>query len=233
MISHQYGCIFIHIPKTGGKSVQRFFATNWQNHEDISCYAQDLEPRIFKSYYKFAVVRNPWDRIVSDYNYQRKKRSQADHRLFIHDERGNNRSFSQWLEAVLSDPFCCEPAEWGAHVSQGIHRWSPQVDWISINGKIAVDRVLRMENLQEDFAELCGTLGLPSRELPCCNWRCHRHYSYYHDESTRRLVEKYYAKDIETFGYRFDSPSGILRWGVPERLGIRLRSRLSRLVRAR
>jgi len=45
-------------------------------------------------------------------------------------------------------------------------------------------------------------------------------------------VEKYYAEDIETFGYRFDAPSGILRWGVPERLGIRLRSRLSRLVQA-
>src|SRR6516164_1009589 len=110
-------------------------------------------------------------------------------------------------------------------------RWSPQVDWISINGKIAMDRVLRMENLREDFAGLCRTLGLPSRELPCRNWRCHRHYSYYHDESTRRLVEQFYAKDIATFGYRFDSPSGILRWGVPERLGIRLKSRLGRLVR--
>jgi hypothetical protein len=109
----------------------------------------------------------------------------------------------------------------------------PQVDWISISGKIAVDCVLRMENLQEDFAELCCTLGLPSRELPCRNWRYHRHYSYYHNGSTRRLVEKYYAKDIETFGYRFDSPSGIFRWGVPERLGIRLRSVLSALAQAR
>jgi len=233
MMNHQYRCIFIHIPKTGGKSVQRFFGTNWQDHKDISRYARELEPHVFTKYYKFAVVRNPWDRLVSDYNYQKKKGSQADHSLFIHDERGNKRSFNEWLEAVVSDPFCCEPTQWGADVSQGIHRWSPQVDWISINGKIAVDRVLRMENLQRDFAELGCILGLPSRELPCYNWRSHRHYSYYHNESTRRVVEKYYAKDIETFGYRFNSPSGILRWGVPERLGIRLRSRLSRLVRAR
>lgn len=46
-------------------------------------------------------------------------------------------------------------------------------------------------------------------------------------------MEKYYAKDIETFGYRFDFPSGILRWAVPERLGIRLGDILSRLVQAR
>ena len=212
--------------------MQKFFGTSWQTHKDISSYAQELEPRIFRSYYKFAIVRNPWDRIVSDYNYQKKKRSQADHRLFIHDERGNTRSFSQWMEAALSNPFYYESAQWGADVSQGIHRWSPQVDWISINGKIAVDRVLRMENLQEDFAGLCRTLGLPSRELPCCNWRCHRHYSYYHDESTKRVVAQLYAKDIETFGYRFDFPSGILRWGVPERVGICLKSRLRRLVRS-
>jgi hypothetical protein len=73
---------------------------------------------------------------------------------------------------------------------------------------------------------------IEAEAVPCRNWTCHRHYSFYHNESTRRLVEKYYAKDIETFGYRFESPSGILRWGVPERLGIRLRSRLGRLVQA-
>ena len=212
--------------------MQKFFGTSWQPHKDISSYAQELEPRIFRNYYKFAIVRNPWDRIVSDYNYQKRKRSQAEHRLFIRDERGNTRSFSQWMEAALSNPFYYESTQWGADVSQGIHRWSPQVDWISISGKIAVDRVLRMENLQEDFAGLCRTLGLPSRELPCCNWRCHRHFSYYHDESTRRVVAQLYAKDIETFGYRFDFPSGILRWGLPERVGIRLKSRLRRLVRA-
>jgi chondroitin 4-sulfotransferase 11 len=234
MINPQYRCIFIHIPKTGGKSVQRFFGTNWQDHKDISRYAEELTPQTFTSYYKFAIVRNPWDRLVSDYNYQKmKKGSQASHGLLIHDERGNKRSFSKWLEAVLSDPFCCEPTEWGARVSQGIHRWSPQVDWICISGKIAVDRVLRMENLQEGFAELRCALGLPSREMPCRNWRWHRHYSYYYNESTRRLVEKYYAKDIETFGYRFGFPSGILQWAVPERLGIRLGDILSRLGQAR
>src|SRR5215469_1591210 len=233
MINHQYRCIFIHIPRTGGKSVQRFFGTNWQDHKDISRYAEELGSQTFSTYYKFAVVRNPWDRLVSDYNFQMVKRgSQASHRLLINDERRNKRSFSKWLEAVISDPFCCEPTEWGACVGPGIHRWSPQLDWISISGKIVVDRILQMENLQEGFAELRGALGLPSREVPCRNWRWHRHYSYYYNESTRRLVEEYYAKDIETFGYRFDFPSGILRWGVPERLGIRLKSRVSRLVRA-
>jgi Sulfotransferase family len=180
--------------------------------------------------HKFAIARNPWDRVVSDYIYQKKKRSPRSARLCVVDERGNTRTFREWLEAVLADPFRFEPTQWGARVSQGIHRWSPQVDWISINGKIAVDSVLRMENLQKDFAELGSVLGLPSRQLPCRNWRFHAHYSHYHDDSTRRLVEKHYEKDIETFGYRFHSQGGNFQSVVPQRCGIRLKSFLSQLV---
>src|SRR5271168_5383651 len=35
MLVHQYRCTFVHIPKTAGKSVQRFFGTHWQDHKDI------------------------------------------------------------------------------------------------------------------------------------------------------------------------------------------------------
>ncbi len=104
------------------------------------------------------------------------------------------------------------------------------MDWISINEKIAVDSVLLMGNLQKDFAELGRILGLPSRDLPCRNWRFHAHYSYYHDYSTRKLVESYYEKDLETFGYRFHSRAGNFQWVVPQRCGIRLKSLLNRLV---
>src|SRR5258707_15633486 len=84
MINHQYRCIFIHIPKTGGKSVHRFFGTNWQDHKDISRYAEELTPETFTSYYKFAVVRNPWNRLGFGYNYQKgKKGSQVSNRLFL------------------------------------------------------------------------------------------------------------------------------------------------------
>jgi hypothetical protein len=84
-------------------------------------------------------------------------------------------------------------------------RWSPQVDWISLNGNIAVDAVLKMENLEKDFENVRWLLGLPSGGLPCRNWKFHMHYSYYYDKATRRLVGEYYERDIAAFDYRFES----------------------------
>jgi hypothetical protein len=233
MINHQYRCVFIHIPKTAGQSVLRFFGMDWHNHKDLARYAQELNPGVLAGYLKCAVVRNPWDRLLSDYIFQKKKRVQSGNSLFIRDERGNRRSFRQWVETVLADPYRYTPAQWGAEVSKGIHRWSPQLDWVSLDGKIAMDKVLRMESLQADFAELRSTFNLPAGEPPCCNWRPHWHYSNYYDEPTRRLVETYYAKDIEAFGYGFEFPRGRLRRFLPERLATRSRSVLSSLLQAR
>jgi chondroitin 4-sulfotransferase 11 len=224
MINHQYRFVFVHIPKTAGKSILRFFGMDWQKHEDLSRYAQELEPQVFASYFKFAIVRNPWDRILSDYNFQKKKKSPPAQKLFAVDERGRTRSFGQWVETALLNPFHYEANQWDAKVSPGIHRWSPQLDWISLNGKIAADCVLRMESLQKDFAEVLRKLGMPSGELPCRNWKFHVHYSHYYDEVTRKLVGDYYAKDIEAFGYRFESTPADIRWVTLEKLAIRLKS---------
>ena len=233
MINHQYRCVFVHIPKTAGKSIQRFFGMEWQKHKDLSRYAEELERQLFESYFKFAVVRNPWDRILSDYNFQKKKKSNPDDKLFALDDRGRTRKFAEWVETALSKPFHYEARRWGGEVSPGIHRWSPQLDWISLNGKIAVDCVLRMESLQEDFQGVLRILGQPSEELPCRNWKFHAHYSHYYDEGTKKMVGDYYAKDIEAFGYRFESRKAEIRWAMLEKLATRLKSVAKNALSAR
>jgi len=224
MINHQYRCIFVHIPKTAGKSINRLFGMEWQKHKDLLRYAKELGPQVFANYFKFAIVRNPWDRMLSDYNFQKKKNCRASEKLFAVDECGHARRFREFVQAAFSDPFQYEPRCWGAEVSPGIHRWSPQVDWISLNGNIAVDRVLRLESLQEDFEDLRRVLGGGFGKLPCRNWKFHLHYSHYYDEATKRLVGDYYAKDIETFGYRYESAKSDTLWLMFDKLGPRLKS---------
>jgi chondroitin 4-sulfotransferase 11 len=224
MINHTHRCLFVHIPKTAGKSVKRFFGTEWQPHQDLARYAQQLPAEVFSTYWKFAVVRNPWDRLLSDYNFQLKKSAPDSDRLFLHHPGGGVRSFREWLTAVLADPFHYPASAWGGSVSPGIHRWSPQVDWISLQGKIAVDQVLRIENLAADFPSLCRRLNVPPAELPCRNWQFHFHYADYYDPESRDLVARHFARDIEAFGYRFEVRNNRLGWVMAEKIRPRVKS---------
>jgi chondroitin 4-sulfotransferase 11 len=205
MISHPFRCLYIHIPKTGGNSVNRMFGVKWEDHKDLGRYAAELEPAVFAHYYKFAIVRNPWERIFSDYNYQKKKSRERDSKLFLYDAAGRVRTFRTWLEAVMDQPHRYAPHHWGGEVSTGIHRWSPQVDWISLEGRVAVDRVLRLESIDDDLAAVSRHLHLPATRLPHRNRRWHWHYSWYYDRTSRDLVASYYERDIAAFGYRFES----------------------------
>src|SRR5437764_11835271 len=103
MISHKYRTIFVHIPKTGGQSVENVFLTlhglTWETREPlllrpnsdrnlgpsqlahlrakeyVACGHIDQEN--FDSYFKFAFVRNPWERIVSGYHYYGRRGEKA------------------------------------------------------------------------------------------------------------------------------------------------------------
>lgn len=202
MIDHSRRCIFVHIPKTAGNSVNRVFGIAWQDHKDLARYAAE-EPVAFSSYFKFAIVRNPWDRLLSDYNYQLKKSRPETSKLFLHKDGGQRRNFHEWLECALSDPHRYCGSDWGGQVSPGIHRWSPQVDWLKVGGAIAVDEILRLEELRDGLPRVWSRLGLHGR-LPHRNRRFHWHYSWYYDDFARRLVSDFYAEDIETFCYRFE-----------------------------
>jgi hypothetical protein len=207
MIYHQYKCIFVHIPKTAGKSINRAFGSGWEGHKDISRIAAELPPEVFQSFFKFSIVRNPWDRLVSEYNYQNKKKRPKQDKLFVFDERGSKRGFNEWVRLAFENPFRYNGEDWAGDVSKHIHRWSPQVDWLSIGDQLAVDFVARLENLDHDFQRIRERLGLPAMQLSHRNRKLHWHYSNYYDQATRDLVGQYYARDIEVFGYRFEECS--------------------------
>jgi hypothetical protein len=204
MISHKHRCIFVHIPKTAGNSINRVFGVGWEDHKDLQRYYDEVPPEVFGSYFKFAIVRNPWDRLLSDYNYQVKKSRAPNSKLFVFGADGSKRNFAEWVETVLTAPDGYEAREWGGAVSPHIHRWSPQVDWISVQGAVRTDFIARLERLPEDFRAVRRQLQMPPVRLPHRNRRLHWHYSHYYDRATRELVARYYARDIAQFGYEFE-----------------------------
>ena len=68
MINHEHKCIFIHINKCGGCSVDQFFTGSFQGHLKALEYKKSY-PNDFNNYFKFTFVRNPWDRVVSAYHH--------------------------------------------------------------------------------------------------------------------------------------------------------------------
>tara|TARA_B100000085_G_C18525335_1_gene505547 strand:+ start:533 stop:1153 length:621 start_codon:yes stop_codon:yes gene_type:complete len=204
MINHKHKFIFVHINKTGGTSIESilkklsrdWFAVNFNyvlngrftpKHHLIKEYRKLADKRHgFKNYFKFTIVRNPWDRLLSNYFFRKKT---------IHDKLIQNLSFKEWVLNYKTDGYSFEDCL-SKHT---------QLDWItSKNEEVLVDFVGRFENLQEDFDIICDKIGVPQQKLPHKNKTKHKHYTEYYDDETRQIVAEKYTKDIEYFGYEFD-----------------------------
>ena len=165
-----------------------------------------VTPKVFDRYFKFAFVRNPWDRLVSEFRY-----------------RGFQTS-SSFREFVLRGL----PEE---NPYSNAHRHIiPQCEYIhDDSGVQLVDFIGRFENLQQDFDLICSRLGIadatlphenPAKVLGAARSRTKGQprplqrffskgkepklpYTSYFDDETREVVREMYAADISAFGYEF------------------------------
>jgi hypothetical protein len=156
-------------------------------------------------HFKFAFVRNPWDRLVSCYSQKiavvRKDPSQGTNLNPREIPKGEKRfyhgmPFAEFVEAVHATP----DEEANPHFrSQHVVVCDPE-------GRVLADFVGRFERLREDFALVSERIGAPHLELPHrlkSAHRASRPYTDFYDGRLRRLVAERYEGDIETFGYAF------------------------------
>jgi len=187
MICSDLKVIFIHIPRTGGTSVELgLTGKNWWHVEPatkhLTCtQAKELYSDIWDDYLKIAVVRNPWDWLVSLY--------------LSHLAARSGGGQVAWEEFVLNP------------------RLMPHEQDTVIQSEIIgddVDLILRFEYLAQDFQTLCTMLNT-RRTLPRFDAQSGRlgnkfqHYSSYYDERLRQIVAKRHSADIQRFNYEFAS----------------------------
>ena len=201
MISHRHHCVFTHVPKTAGKSVLAVFglpmlARDYDGHlhyiEDAHGHQplSSLRDRPAFAYFKFAFVRNPWDRLVSAFHYL--------------DRGGCNALDQAFRDAHLARyarDFTAFVHDLDRHMD-GLHL-RPQCHWLCDDeGRVLADFVGRFETLTADFGVVAARLELP-RVLPCLNTSEHRFYREYYDPDTCAIVHRLYRQDIEAFRYQF------------------------------
>lgn len=208
MISHRHRCIFIHVPKTAGKSVLALFGLPelGRDYVDRLPYIEDpydhvpaasyVDAPFFRQYFKFAVVRNPWDRLVSAFSYLAAggcNRFDAEYRdRHLARYEGNFQAFVRDLPRFV-----------------GHKHFVPQHEFLcDAAGNVLVDEVLRYEELAAGIGRLKVRLHLEGAELPHRNRSRHEPFRRcYTPESWQRVAEVY-ARDIALFGYAGDLGPG-------------------------
>ena len=204
MISHEYKCINVHIPRTGGSSIEMMLAGKIMenaDHKTIHHYRKE-DKNVFNDYFKFSFVRNPWSKMVS-------------HFIRHCINRPPKRTFE--------GPYQSEFKDWIKHIpKQGapkFNKTSNQLDWLCdkrwknqispIDFKIDVDFVGRFGNYEEDWNFISQKINLKS-ELPHSRPGIlndenlyPRDYREYYDDESIEIVRKRYEDDVNFFDYKF------------------------------
>ena len=208
LISDQKKFIFVHISKTAGTSIRaalepysikspsgkwhsllrRFdLPKNYSNykfsrHAFLSEASEKMPNNLYQTYFKFAVVRNPWDRLVSSYH--------SHHGL--KKELNPNRKYK-------------EAVSFHEHLERQHRRKNFQLSRITnVDGDIDLDFMLRFEQLASDVEQLAEKLDL-NISLPHRNhsFRKKAAYQDYYDQNSKNFVAKYWADEIDLLGYQF------------------------------
>ncbi len=207
IISHTQRYIFFAIPKTGTHAIRRALRPHLDKHgqEQVGLFvskslpwpeiaaikhghitAQQIRPVLgadaFDAYFKFAFVRNPFDRFVSYCAFMARSNG-----LFAANPRSHMRAI-----LTQTQPF--------DHIL-----FRPQSEFVTdANGRLMVDYIGRVENLQADYDCICDRIGVPRSALERVNESSHRDYRDYYDPELISLVTNLYRADLELFDYAFD-----------------------------
>lgn len=202
MISIQNNFLFIHVPKTGGNSIQnvlkayseddivilakhqdgidRFEVRNksydMTKHSTLSHYKSILGPDLYPSLFKFATIRNPWDMMISFYFSPHRGVKEWDRNAFI---------------ALLNN------------VKKIRHYVCSETQSLKIDSEL--DYLMKFENLDEDFRKVCKNLGILDAFLPKRNQSIKKHYSKYYDVELIEIISAEFKEEIKFGDYRFEN----------------------------
>lgn len=148
-----------------------------------------LPPAVYDAAFKFAFVRNRWDRLVSRYAYFLCSENHHRHR-FVKRVKG----FEEYLDWEIhrGKMLLCR------YVTDG-------------RGELITDFLGYFERLHEDSPKVCVRLGIQA-ELPHVNTFKHGDYRAHYTPATRELVPQHFRRDLELFGYEFDGLADVGRW---------------------
>jgi len=205
LISHKKKLLFVHIQKTAGSSMMSLLKdkvpdlTHYMGTHDHALWAKEKADFVWDDYYKFAFVRNPWDRLVSWYTMITQQAA------LVQNQNELNHLWRYVLASSNSfETFIVHCTDEVEDIDGRKSFMYNQLDYLTNkDGNIIVDFIGRFEALEMDAQVVFNRLGLMNASLPHHNSSKRNHYRAYYNEHTQQLVAERYAKDIAFFGYQF------------------------------
>ena len=152
-------------------------------------------------FYRFCVVRNPFDRMVSAYHYRKELMTRPV------TTRGKIFNLVWWLRNKLGPELTFE--KFLRNYNPRKISYVPLLDFIADDSKnILVDRIIRFENLRAELERVIIDMGIDSSpdmsKLPNLNTtRSREHYRNYYNTRTRKFIENHYAFELKQFDYHY------------------------------
>ena len=150
---------------------------------------------LWKNYYTFTIARNPWDMVVSCYLSM----------------KPGSRKFRERIKLKIMKSLGMDIGVHGMDFPDFLRHfrkeWKNENFYWDESGKPICDFILRYEYLRQDYRKLCEDLGMPynkSRHLKT-EKTDRLHYSGFYNDETKKIVRDMFKKEIDAFGYKFES----------------------------
>jgi len=196
-VYHKWRTVFVQIPKNASTSIHSVLSNPTDNSHNHELYIETLannDPELMENYFSFAVIRNPYDRFVSNYEY------------FRDPEIGYSWNFS--FEELVN----MFHARGRYFYTTEEKLWWPQARFIAVKNQILVDKIIRYEELDKQWPEIVTEISnstpngfsLPSSFLQRANvsvFRENRPWQDYYTPQLKEKVYELYKRDFELFNY--------------------------------
>jgi len=208
IISHKHRFIFFAVPKTATHAIRQALSVHlgegdWQQqvlfgkdqlpipalaakehgHLSVREVLPHLSADVWRSYFKFGFVRNPFDRFVSTCFFLFRREPEFAKAATAYMKRALGATGFRRRVLVLPQSSLLTGSE----------------------GDLAMDFIGRFEDLQASYKEVCRRIGITPIDLEKRNPSEHDQYAEYYDEQLKQMVTDFYRDDLSNFGYQFES----------------------------
>lgn len=184
-----YDLYFIHIPKNGGTSFEKQFCNIHSGHHQITKFPKKIWNKTI------SIVRNPYSRVFSTYNYAKLKKSywhssDRSTKYDIHPLHNycTTHTFGEFIKDLcINNKF------------EDILHMYPQFYWIITPDNTIISKVVKLENINEELSNILNT----KVNLIKVNSSSNKNYKDYYTKELKEYVYKKYERDFKLFNYKF------------------------------